>query len=63
MTKPVVLVVDDEKLIRVWLQAHLGGAGYEVKLAESATAARESFERSPPDAALLDLKLPDGEGM
>lgn len=63
MTKPVVLVVDDEKLIRVWLEAHLGDAGYQVQLAESAAAARELFQRTPPDAALLDLRLPDGNGM
>jgi DNA-binding NtrC family response regulator len=58
-----VLVVDDEKLIRVWLEAHLGDAGYEVLLAENAEAARRQFQRAPPDAALLDLKLPDGSGM
>jgi DNA-binding NtrC family response regulator len=63
MTKPVVLVVDDEKLIRVWLEAHLGDAGYQVMLAESAAAARDLFQRTPPDAALLDLRLPDGNGM
>jgi DNA-binding NtrC family response regulator len=61
--KPIVLVVDDEKLIRVWLEAHLGDAGYEIILAEDAQSARERFQNSPPDAALLDLKLPDGNGM
>lgn len=63
MNKPVVLVVDDEKLIRVWLEAHLGDAGYKVVLADTADAARQQFEQHPPDAALLDLKLPDGSGM
>ncbi len=63
MTKPVILVVDDEKLIRVWLEAHLGDAGYRVQLAESAAAARELFQQTPPDATLLDLRLPDGNGM
>ena len=58
-----VLVVDDENLIRVWLESHLGDAGYEVSVVESAKAARAAFGDRPPDAAVLDLKLPDGSGM
>jgi len=57
------LVVDDEKLIRVWLEAHVGEAGYEMVLAGDVKAAREAFAASPPDAVLLDLRLPDGNGM
>ena len=66
MTTPArrrVLVVDDEKLIRVWLEAHLSEAGYEIVLAEDARSARGAFTASPPDAVLLDLRLPDGNGM
>ncbi|MFQ5747468.1 MAG: sigma-54-dependent transcriptional regulator [Gemmatimonadota bacterium] len=58
-----VLVVDDESLIRVWLEAHLTEAGYRVAVAESAAAGRAAFKDSPPDGAILDLKLPDGSGM
>lgn len=58
-----VLVVDDENLIRVWLEAHVGEAGYVMDVAESAAKARECFHTNPPDAALLDLRLPDGNGM
>jgi len=58
-----VLVVDDEKLIRVWLEAHVGDAGYEMVLAPDAASARTRFADLPPDAVLLDLKLPDGSGM
>jgi len=61
--RPHVLVVDDEHLIRVWLSAHLRDAGYEVSLAEDAAAARDAFSTSSPDAVLLDLRLPDGNGM
>lgn len=63
MTKGRVLVVDDEELIRVWLEAHLSEAGYEVTLAESAEVARQLFHSEPPDATLLDLRLPDGNGL
>ncbi|MEZ4589151.1 MAG: sigma-54 dependent transcriptional regulator [Gemmatimonadales bacterium] len=58
-----VLVVDDEKLIRVWLEAHVGDAGYEMILARDAAEARQRFAETAPDAALLDLKLPDESGM
>jgi len=61
--KQQVLVVDDEHLIRVWLQAHLEEVGYEVTVAENAAAARATFSDSPPDAAVLDLRLPDGNGL
>jgi two-component system, NtrC family, response regulator AtoC len=63
MNSASVLVVDDEKLIRVWLEAQLEEAGYQVTLAEDAASARRSFLDNPPDAALLDLKLPDGNGL
>lgn len=63
MTSAQVLVVDDENLIRVWLQAQLDEAGYQVTLAEDAKSARRLFQANPPDAALLDLRLPDGNGL
>ncbi len=63
MDRKNVLVVDDEKLIRVWLEAHLGDEGYQVTVAEDAAAARTAFSAAPPDAVVLDLKLPDGNGI
>jgi len=62
-SKERVLVVDDENLIRVWLEAHLGDAGYRIDLAPDATSARQAFADRPPDAVLLDLRLPDGDGI
>lgn len=63
MSKARVLVVDDEYLIREWLQAHLSEAGHGVKTAADLAEARAAFQTQAPDAALLDLKLPDGSGM
>ena len=63
MHKDRVLVVDDEDLIRRWLDAFLDDEGYEVTLAKDAAAARASFAESPPHAIILDLRLPDGDGM
>lgn len=58
-----ILVVDDEKAIRRFLRASLFSHGYNVF--ESATA-REALERSVsshPDAIILDLGLPDMDGL
>lgn len=63
MAKDRVLVVDDEDLIRRWLEAFLEEEGFEVALAENAEAAREAFPAKSPHAIILDLKLPDGDGM
>jgi two-component system KDP operon response regulator KdpE len=60
---PLVLVVDDETPIRRFLRAALDGNGYRVLEAESARdALREAATRSP-DLVLLDLGLPDLDGV
>jgi two-component system KDP operon response regulator KdpE len=58
-----ILVVDDEKAIRHFLRASLSSHGYNVF--ESATG-KEALERSVsshPDAFILDLGLPDMDGI
>jgi two-component system KDP operon response regulator KdpE len=58
-----ILVVDDEKAIRSFLRASLSSHGYNVF--ESATA-KEALEKSVsahPDAIILDLGLPDRDGL
>jgi DNA-binding NtrC family response regulator len=55
-----LLVVDDEKGIRFALRDFLEDKGYSVDEAESLSRARQVFEASPPDAVILDYKLPDG---
>ena len=44
------------------LRTSLQGAGYEVETADSAAAALTSAAAKPPDAVILDLVLPDGNG-
>jgi two-component system KDP operon response regulator KdpE len=60
---PLVLVVDDEPQLRRFLRAALPGQGYRLIEAETGEAAlREAAQRSP-DLVLLDLGLPDLDGV
>jgi two-component system KDP operon response regulator KdpE len=61
--KARVLVVDDEPQILRALSASLRAAGYEVDSADSALAALQAAALRPPDAVILDLRLPDGDGV
>jgi two-component system, OmpR family, KDP operon response regulator KdpE len=58
-----VLIVDDEPHIRRLLQGTLDRAGYRVTEAGSARQALAAIEQSPPDVVLLDLGLPDRDGL
>ncbi len=60
---PRVLVVDDEPQIVRGLKVILRSAGYAVEAAETVAEALASLAARPPDALVLDLVLPDGEGV
>jgi len=57
-----VLVVDDEPQILRALRAMLRGAGYTVDSAATASEALTAAAAHPPEAVILDLVLPDGNG-
>jgi two-component system, OmpR family, KDP operon response regulator KdpE len=63
VTSPRVLVVDDERHIVRALKIILRSAGYNVEAAESKEQALASLAARPPDALVLDLVLPDGQGV
>lgn len=63
MSKPTVLVVDDEPCIREVLSAILGRAGYEVRSAGSGADAVSAFEKNPSDVCLIDIKMPGMDGI
>lgn len=63
MTSPRVLVVDDEPKVLSTLQMALRVEGYEVDVAGGVGVAAEKAKREPYDAALLDVSLPDGNGV
>lgn len=58
-----VLVVDDEPAIRRLLRVSLARGGYDVVEATDARTAMNALDIDKPDLVLLDLGLPDRDGM
>ncbi|MFF4894635.1 response regulator [Micromonospora chersina] len=58
-----ILVVDDEPQILRALRINLRARGYEVQVAETGTAALRTAASHPPDLVVLDLGLPDLDGV
>jgi len=60
---PVILLVDDEDTIRLFLEKTLRDEGYEALTAATGGEALETAFDKLPDLILLDLKLPDMNGI
>jgi two-component system nitrogen regulation response regulator GlnG len=60
---PTVLVVDDDAASRRLLAAIFEGQGMQVVLAEDARSGREQVEVVPVDLVVLDVHLPDADGL
>jgi two-component system KDP operon response regulator KdpE len=58
-----ILVVEDEPQMRRFLRASLGAEGYRVQEAWTVADAVRIVTAEHPDAVLLDLGLPDGDGL
>jgi DNA-binding NtrC family response regulator len=58
-----VLIVDDQPTIRKSLRHMLERKGYRACEADSGTAAIQAAQTEEPEVILLDLKLPDGDGL
>jgi len=64
MTTPAtILVVEDETSIASFVAAYLRNAGYAVKTAATAQAALIQLAGDAPALVILDLNLPDGDGV
>lgn len=58
-----VLIVEDEENARTFLKTHLTSINYEVFEAESLAEAKLYIDAEKADIVLLDVKLPDGNGL
>ena len=57
-----ILIVDDEPVLQQMVGEILIRAGYETHCAFSCAQALTQFDAVAPDAVLLDVTLPDGDG-
>jgi len=58
-----ILVVDDDPEVRMATRDFLSSKGYEVVVAEGGREALRLLDASPPDVVLLDVAMPDMDGM
>lgn len=63
MTHPLVLIVDDEPGLRRFLRASLGSHGYQLLEASTGKEATRLVSECNPHLILLDLGLPDADGI
>jgi DNA-binding NtrC family response regulator len=63
MTQANILVVDDEPDIRDLVREILEDEGYQVTVAENGATARAAFAQDTPDLVLLDIWMPDVDGI
>jgi CheY-like chemotaxis protein len=63
MSAGTILVVDDEPEVRLVLTEFLESRGYEVRAAESGTQALAIVDEVKPHVVLLDVTMPEMDGM
>src|SRR5512143_411247 len=59
----LILILEDEALLRTTLRRRLERFGHVVHEAPSVAEARQHLARHRPDLVLLDVSLPDGNGL
>ena len=63
MTKVRVQIVEDEPDIADLIQFHMEREGYQVRIATTGRVGLEAIQSDPPDLVILDLMLPDVDGL
>ena len=63
MTQENIIICDDEAPLRRMLAEHLGECGYNVTQAENALDLVEKLKEVTPDPILLDVRMPDKDGL
>jgi DNA-binding response OmpR family regulator len=58
-----ILIVEDERRVGRFIERALQEQAYTVRLVETCAEARDALAESPYDAIVLDLGLPDGDGL
>jgi DNA-binding NtrC family response regulator len=58
-----ILIIEDDALVRKTLTSQLGKRGFEVGVAETGEGGVRLFQESCPDLVLLDVRLPDIDGL
>jgi DNA-binding response OmpR family regulator len=58
-----ILIVEDKRRVGQFVEKALAEQNYVARLAESCAAARDALAESPYDVLVLDLGLPDGNGL
>jgi two-component system phosphate regulon response regulator OmpR len=58
-----ILLIEDDARLAAMLSEYLGEAGYRVSVAAAGAAGMQMVEREPYDALVLDLSLPDIDGL
>ena len=61
--KPRIFFVDDDESLRRVLSLELGEAGFDVRAFASASGVVEAVRQEPPDALLVDLRMPGVDGL
>lgn len=60
--QPVILVVDDDEIVRILLRQFLEGEGFQVREAEDGASALELLQHVPVDLVILDIVMPGMDG-
>jgi signal transduction histidine kinase len=60
---PRVLLIEDDEVILGYARSALEGAGLELRAVGTAAEARRAFQAARPDLVIVDIGLPDGNGL
>jgi len=58
-----IALVDDDRNILTWVSISLEAAGYRIRTYTDGASALDGFRTSPPDLAILDIKMPRMDGI
>ena len=61
--EPVIMVVDDNQGLLTWLEQELKATGFQPVVFASLQDATTALDKIRPDAAVIDVMLPDGNGV